>query len=187
MSTMLAKPAAGLDPATLLAAVPNPESFEVVEGELLERVMSLESTVIAACVATELRFWTKAHPVARVFASEGQYQCFEQRPGQIRKPDVSVILRGKLPEGPLPEGFVRIVPDLVVEVVSPNDTAEQIVARLDDFRTAGTPLVWVVYPKQRRVYVHSVAGIRELSATDEIDAEPVLPGFRAKVADFFVA
>jgi hypothetical protein len=62
-----------------------------------------------------------------------------------------------------------------------------IMGRLDDFRSAGTLIVWVLYPEQRRVFVHTAAGVRDLSIADEIDAEPVLPGFRAKVADFFVA
>ena len=168
-----------------LAGLENPEWYEFVEGEPRERIMSMEATEISGCIIAEFRNWTKVHRLARVFGSEGQYQCFPHRPKQIRKPDVSVILCSRLPSGRLPKGYMKLAPDLAVEVVSPNDKADDIHARMIDFRLAGTPLVWVVYLETQRLYVHSAAGIRELGVEDTIDAEPVLPGFQARVADFF--
>ena len=125
----------------------------------------------------------KAHPMAWVFGSEGQYRCFADDPRRVRKPDVSVVLRERMPKRP--RGVCTIAPDLVVEVVSPRDIAEDIIARLEDFRAAGTKLVWVVYPEQRRVFVHSPNATKEFGPDDVLDAEPVLHGFSVRVAELF--
>ena len=52
-----------------------------------------------------------------------------------------------------PKGWVKIPPDLAVEVVSPNDSASELEEKLDDYRTAGVPLIWVIYPELRKVKI----------------------------------
>jgi Uma2 family endonuclease len=47
-----------------------------------------------------------------------------------------------------------VLPELMVEVVSRHDLAEELMECLDEYFAAGTKLVWVVYPTQRLVYVH---------------------------------
>ena len=81
-----------------------------------------------------------------------------------------------------------IVPELMVEVVSPHDLAEEIVERLEEYWAAGTQLVWVVYPTQRLVYVYeSLRQVRILAAADELTGGSVLPGFRIPIASLFPA
>ena len=56
-------------------------------------------------------------------------------------------------------------PDLAVEVVSPNDSADELEEKLDDYQKAGVPLVWVVNPSSHTVMVYrgdgSVSRLRE--------------------------
>ena len=53
---------------------------------------------------------------------------------------------------------------------------------------AGVELVWVIYPRQQRIYVHeSPAETRVLQVGDELDGGKVLPGFLLKLADLFGA
>ena len=182
---------AELEPAPALddddeVRLPDGSLCEFVDGELVGRVMSHEATEVGVEIGFRFRTHLERDRIARVFGSEGQYRCFPHAPKQVRKPDVSVILRSRLSQG-LPRGICPFAPDLAVEVVSPNDSFEDIADRARDFRLAGTPLVWVAYPKHRSVYVHSANGIREFGPDDVIDAEPVLPGFQAKVGDFFFA
>ena len=61
---------------------------------------------------------------------------------------------GRLPGDVAPEGWVKIPPDLAVEVVSPNDSVEDLEEKLDDYRKARVPLIWVIYPEARKVKVH---------------------------------
>ena len=93
------------------------------------------------------------HGLGIVWPADNGYQCFPHAPGLVRRPDVSFIRRGRLPGDVSPEGWVRIPPDLAVEVVSPNDSAEELEEKLDDYRKAGVPLVWVIYPKARKARV----------------------------------
>src|SRR6266702_923945 len=63
-----------------------------------------------------------------------------------------------LSRGPdtVPVGFPDLAPDLVVEVLSPGDRAGEILAKVADWLSAGTRLVWVVDPERRlaRIYRH---------------------------------
>ena len=83
-----------------------------------------------------------------------------------------------------PEGWVKIPPDLAVEVVSPNDSAEDLEEKLDDYRKAGVPLIWVIYPEARMVKVLRRDGPpRELREDDELSGEDVIPGFRCPLRE----
>ena len=63
------------------------------------------------------------------------------RPGLVRRPDVSFVKKGRLPGDVAPKGWVKIPPDLAVEVVSPNDSVEELIEeKLADYRKAGVPL-----------------------------------------------
>jgi Uma2 family endonuclease len=84
-----------------------------------------------------------------------------------------------LPGDVPPKGWIRIPPDLAVEVVSPNDTAGELEEKLDDYRKAGVPLVWVIYPEQRKARVFRPDGSAvEVMEDDELSGEDIIPGFR---------
>lgn len=81
-------------------------------------------------------------------------------------------------------------PDLAVEVVSPNDTAEEVDAKVMEWLNAGVPLVWVVSPGVRKVRVQrprnaALGPISMLGEEDAISGEDVLPGFSCRVSEFF--
>lgn len=76
--------------------------------------------------------------------------------------------------------------DFVVEVVSPGDTATEVEERIEDWLRAGTRVVWAAYSSLRTVLVWRGLGQAERrSIDDEVDTEPVLPGFRASVRSLF--
>jgi Uma2 family endonuclease len=104
----------------------------------------------------------------------------------MRRPDVSCIRSDRFTGEDLEDGFVSIVPDLVVEVISPGDRVYDLEEKLADYRSAGIPLVWVVYPPGRKVQVIYRGITRaQLGPGDELTGEDVLPGFRCRVADLF--
>src|SRR5207244_2037726 len=80
-----------------------------------------------------------------------------------------------------------VVPDLAIEVVSPSNIANEVVAKVGEYFRAGVQRVWVVYPKQPLVYVYEspTAAIRVLRVGDELDGAPLLPGFRLPLATLF--
>jgi Uma2 family endonuclease len=81
-----------------------------------------------------------------------------------------------------------MAPDLVVEVVSPNDLAEDVETRVMDFVRVQVPLIWVLYPKTGCVRVLRKGGsASQLGATAELQGEDVLPGFRCQVEELFAS
>ncbi len=78
------------------------------------------------------------------------------------------------------------MPDLAVEVVSPTNTAVEVIGKVQEYFGAGVRRVWVVYPTVRQVYDYNdPASVRILRDTDALDGDPVLPGLRLPVADLF--
>ena len=74
-------------------------------------------------------------------------------PDTVRAPDISFVRSDRIPAEGNPK-FFHGPPDLAVEVVSPNDTSEEVEDKVLDWLEAGTKLVWVVSPKHRRVTVY---------------------------------
>jgi Uma2 family endonuclease len=104
----------------------------------------------------------------------------------LRSPDVTFIGSEKLPAGDLPEAFAEVVPDLVVEVLSPSDAPRQMSSKVREYLESGVSLVWLVDPARKTVTVYrSPSQTEHYSAADTITAEPLLPGFSCAVSRFF--
>lgn len=99
---------------------------------------------------------------------------------------MTVVLNAKLPGGKSPDTFGELVPDFVVEVLSPSDSLKEVGRKIGEFLECGVPLVWLVDPKQKTVTAYrSLSETRQYSAEDIIAAEPILPGFSCPVSKFF--
>ena len=109
-----------------------------------------------------------------------------RNPDTVRAPDVAFIAKHHLsPEG-IPQKFADFPPDLAVEVLSPEDAASEVLKKVEEYLSAGVPLVWVVDPATKTVTVYrSLQDIKMLSADQELDCGEVLPGFRVRVAEIF--
>ena len=175
-----------LEPDDLLR-MPGGERYELVDGVPREKPMGAESDEVAVAVGGLLRAYVRANQLGRVYGSQTGYQCFPAKPKQVRMPDTSFVAKGRLPDEKSPKGFVKLAPDLAVEVVSPLDTYEEVQAKVTDYREAKVRLVWVVSPETRTVLVRRLDGTcAELLESDHLSGEDVLPGFACKVADLFV-
>src|SRR5262245_3216497 len=149
-------------------ALPDEKGFEVIDGRLVEKHMGWESTWVASRLFRHLDTFSEAHHLGWTNTGEAGYQCFPHRPKLARKPDVSVVRLGRLPDEVFPRGYCTIAPDLVAEVVSPNDTAEEIEERVVDYRLAGTSLIWIVYPLSRTVLVVRIDGSAQHLREDQM-------------------
>jgi Uma2 family endonuclease len=167
-----------------LLAMPDGKSYELVGGQLVERNMGAESSWIGGCLLSRLNRFCEDHEVGWAFPADNGYECFAHAPGLVRKPDVSFIRCSRLPGRKLPKGWVKVSPDLAVEVVSPNDTVYELEDKLEDYQKAGVPLVWVIYPNSRTVRVHRADGsITYLHEDDVLSGEDIIPGFRCPVRE----
>lgn len=174
-------------PEDLLLLEGGEELYELVDGQLLEKPMSSLAARTAVRLSTRLELFCDENGIAQVF-SEQTHQCFPSNPDQVRRPDLSVILTSRLPLGEFPEGHLRIPPDIAIEILSPNDRVRDLDEKLDDYRSAGVSLVWIVKPERRSVVVYRADGSQQpLMEQDTLIGEPVLPGFSVVVASLFPA
>jgi Uma2 family endonuclease len=171
-----------------LLTMPDGDNYELVDGNLLQRKMSARSSYVAGEIFAFLRDYNRANHRGWVFPEGTSYQCFPNAPAKIRRPDTSFIPFGRFPGEELPDGHIRIVPTLAVEVTSPNDLVYEVDEKVEEFLAAGSRLVWVIKPANRTVEIHRPDGPGViLRAENELTGDDVLRGFRCRVADLFPA
>ena len=184
MTTLIAP--SKLTPEDLLR-LPDNTSLELVDGEAVEKNVSVLSSETEGTFLTALSAFAMKLGNVRAFPATLGYRCFADEPDRIRKPDVTLVrlerLKALADQNP---GYMPIVPDLAVEVVSTNDTLTEIDAKVEEYRIAGFPLVWIADPVARVIYVYPTPGKPQmLIAADDIRCEAVLPGFVCKVGELF--
>jgi Uma2 family endonuclease len=125
--------------------------MEYVNGQLVERnVGEYFHGFLQGLIAGELlrrsgrRF--RVFPETRVrISAEPRY----------RIPDISVKA---LPHRADP---ILEKPDLVIEILSPDDRPAEVLRKIADYLQAGIPHIWIVDPYQRTVMEADAAGFRE--------------------------
>jgi Uma2 family endonuclease len=158
---------------------------ELVRGEVVETMPpNGRHGVIASEVGYRLRAWVKQGQHGVVGVESGF--ILNRNPDVVRGPDVYFVRAERVPPTGVPDAFWTIAPDLAVEVVSPSESADDVRAKVRDFRAAGTLLVWEIYPRSQEVVVHTLDGVaRTYSGTDVLAFPDVLPGFTCTVAELF--
>jgi len=167
-------------------AAPAPEFlFEVIGDFIVRKTVGAKEVSIAAVIHEFLAPFVRANGLGRAFPELG-YEL--PGGGPRRKPDVSFLSEQRWPRSrPFPPGdFVPVAPDLTVEVVSPHELADTVLTKVEEYFAGGVEVVWVVFPRQEKVYVYSSpTALRILSRADDLTGDPVVPGFRLPVADLF--
>src|SRR6266571_562405 len=105
-----------------------------------------------------------------------------------RRPDVAFVSTARWPlDRALPEtGDWEVVPDLAVEVISPNDIFKDVLAKVREYCHYGVQVVWVIAPEERQVYVYDApTHVRILTGQDELTGGEVVPGFRIPLGHLF--
>lgn len=112
----------------------------------------------------------------------------ERNPDTVRGPDVAFYSFQTMPLNPDILGFTDLVPELVVEVRSPNDSRADIHDKAMMWLGHGVQVVWVVLPQTRQIDVYRASAQTEtLSESDYLVGDNVLPDFRCPVSDMFPA
>jgi Uma2 family endonuclease len=162
----------------------------LVRGQLREKLKTVHNRLhshIMARTASSLANWSDQQPAPR-----GAVFCGNAGVRLRRNPDTTVgvdvayvsaeILARQTDELPLIEG----PPLLVVEILSPSDTQEEINEKIDDYLAAGVVLVWIIDPHHRTVEIfRSGEEPTLINSRQELSAEPQLPGFKVAAAEIF--
>jgi Uma2 family endonuclease len=162
--------------------------FEIIDGQRVELPpMSILSSRVTSNLQGLLGYYLHGNP-----AGEALMETLFHLPLPVdrnRRPDVAFVSADTIAQAPRQLGSENawaVIPEWMVEVISPHDLAEDIIERIREYFTSGTKLVWVVYPTERLVYVYeSPRQVRILGDADELDGGAVLPGFRIPLASLF--
>ena len=146
-----------------------------------------EHGYLALQIAAELRNYVKANKLGRVYTAETGFKISSD-PDTVRTPDAAFVRRERVEKAGLVRGYWPGAPDLVVEVVSPNDTHSEVIGKALAWLEAGTRMVIVVDPERHTVTVYrSRDEIRVLTADagDTLDGADVVPGWKLSIAELF--
>jgi Uma2 family endonuclease len=80
-------------------------------------------------------------------------------------------------------GYLDIPPELVAEILSPDDRWSEVMAKIEEYLAAGVIVVWVVDPALRKVLAYrSLTEVRQFAAGDILEDPGLLPGFALPIA-----
>ena len=161
--------------------------YELVKGELFEMPPAGgRHGSVAMRIGILLGAHVMANQLGEVFAAETGY-ILRRDPDTVRAPDACFIARDRLPSGDLTPGYFEIMPDLAVEVMSPNDRPGEVQDTVEDWLRAGVRLVWVINPATRSAMVYRSAGDgQEVTERDRLDGAGVIPGFNCQIRELFL-
>jgi Uma2 family endonuclease len=161
--------------------------YELVRGDLM--IASPASPLqgrYASRLDIAIGSFVYEHNLGEVYTAEPGFILKPEPDAIVRAPDVAYVRKDRIPAPDKQTGFWPVAPDLVVEIVSPSDRAEEIEAKVQDYLAAGTQLVWVVYPSLLRVVEHGPASTsRILALDDSLDGAGVIPGFAYPLRQLF--
>ena len=111
---------------------------------------------------------------------------FKTDPDTVLIPDLAFVRVERVPPEDRQTGLARLVPDLVIEVLSPDNTAQEMDEKVQIYPGAGVRLVWIVNPKRRSVTVFAAHGtVRSVLPGGVLDGGDVLPGFALPIDRIF--
>jgi Uma2 family endonuclease len=109
-----------------------------------------------------------------------------RNPDTVRGADALFISTERYARCRSDDGFLDVAPELVVEVLSPDDPAREVRRKLKEYFAAGVKLIWVADPRKRTVRAYrSLKNVRVFTARDTLTGGDILPGFSVPVASLF--
>ncbi len=160
---------------------------ELIEGFIVHRQPATYlHAQVAGKVAAALHDFVRQHELGHVMiGGVGVYTRYN--PDTVRAMDVAFISYECLAKM-TSQSYLDVAPELVVEILSPDDKWSDLMEKLDEYFSIGVKAVWVADPRTRQVYVYqSVTSVERFTEKDTLTGSDVLPGFSVPVAELFVS
>jgi Uma2 family endonuclease len=165
---------------------PDGTRHELVYGELRTMApVGWEHGRLTRRFDRSLGDYVEAHDLGEVCPGDVGFRL-TTAPDTVRAPDVVFISRERLETAGRVRGFWPGAPDLVIEVISPNDLYTEVDEKVAMWLAFGVRLVLVANPRRRAVAVHRPGQpVRVLTGDDVLDGEDVVPGWTLALSDLF--
>lgn len=161
------------------------KATELVRGRLVVREPpGTYHGQIAGRLILRVGAFAEARGLGEVFGQDTGFRI-ASHPDTVRAPDLAFVARDRLPHVGR-RGYAALAPDLVAEILSPDDGPGEVIGKIGEWLTAGVRLAWVLDPDRRIAHVYRPDGSVSLVSLDgALDGETVLPGFRCALSDLY--
>jgi Uma2 family endonuclease len=179
-------PAAGLLTAEEFARQFAGRRVELVKGRVVEVPVSFpKHGKVCFRAAQAVGNFADAHDLGHVISNDS-WIVTERNADTARGPDVAFFSYARLPKGPIPDGLLPVVPELVFEVRSPTDRWTAAVEKMLEYLKAGVAVVVILDPKTLSASVFRGDDRQDIIEADqELTLPDVLPGFGVPVRRLF--
>ena len=159
--------------------------LELIRGEISAMPPAFDDHgTITGGLTVLLGHYVLTSGLGRIYAAETGF-LIAQNPDTVRAPDLAFIQADRVPPPGAP-GWVRVMPDLVAEVVSSGDRTTEVAEKVRMWLDADVRLVWIVYPTRRVIeVVRPGEPALVLHDGDQLDGYDVVPGFACPVGQVF--
>lgn len=171
-----------------LFAFPGDWHYELVQGKLrsLEMPTGGIHGKLTAIITARIVIFVEDHDLGECFAAETGF-LIAQNPDTVLAPDFAFVRKENL-RGELPGGYVRAIPDLVLETRSPSDRPREISEKVREWLGAGVQLVLELDPARQVLTVYPPGADPEILTREAIfEGGAVLPGFTLPLTRLFPA
>ncbi len=158
---------------------------ELIDGRIVRmRPTGGEHAAIEAALTAKLHSYVRERRIGWVLGGEvGIY--IRRSPDRVRGADAAFVSRERMPTRP-GRRFLEVAPELVIEVLSPDDCWQDIRQKIEEYFEIGVERVWVVEPENRAVLVYRSPDESErMREGDVLEGHGTLEGFRLPVAELF--
>jgi Uma2 family endonuclease len=155
--------------------------FELINGEIVEKVYTQEQGVITANIATDFRNYSRRNKFGRVGVEVLHHKTSDMY--NARQPNISFYVDTIEPI--VKVGPMKRMPDLAVEIESRSDNFKQLQEKIRYFLANGTQIVWLAILSKRQILAFTSDHTVLHTIDDTISGQSVLPGFTLKVRDAF--
>ncbi len=159
---------------------------ELIDGRIVPMSpTSVAHAIIEIRIAAALENFVSTRKIGKVLVGEaGLYT--KRNPDRVRAADALFISNARYQERQKTHGYLDVAPELIVEILSPDDTMMEMMQKLDEYFSIGVELVWVIHPEAQTVFAYrSLTDVREFKENDLLPGDTILPGFTKLVKELF--
>lgn len=123
--------------------------------------------------------------LGKLLAAETGFRLDDEQGPVVRAPDIAFVSNERLPKEK-PTSFATFAPDLIVETLSPGDSAESVSEKILWWLGKGVREAWVADPANKTVTLHWPDGTsRRFGVDQSVNDSQVLPGLTIELSKVF--
>ncbi|MCL4246959.1 MAG: Uma2 family endonuclease [Anaerolineae bacterium] len=158
--------------------------FELIHGEIVEQMPNEYHNLISGNLYFLLRLFLQNHDLGQV-TYETRYRANPDDSENDRIPDISFTTRARLMPV-VTQGAVPQIPDLCIEIQSPNDYPKQMRDKAYYYLKNGAQQVWLIYTRKSLIEGMYPDGQSDFYYPgDTLTGGDLLPGFEVALETIF--